>query len=256
MLARNGSHHVPVHRSVAARTPRRSVQPTVGRPRVHAGQTRARHQCSSFGFSRPSPRTFRQARLCWNRTAQAAVGQSAAASLPRPGNAGRCGTAGDDARYGNEAKCGPDLASVVGGPQAFSADVSADATTNVAWPQPGLKHNPDRTRQVREEARPAGQGSLLMLAPAVRDDSRAARVPRRAPCGPRARRRHRRAVATPQPAARTSMRSPNSRTSYRGCGLLAGPRTTPPSAKPNTLPCQGQVTPPSAIVPSSSGPPM
>jgi hypothetical protein len=41
-----------------------------------------------------------------------------------------------------------------------------------------------------------------------------------------------------------------------GLGLLAGPRKTPPSAKLNLLPCHGQVTPLSVVVPSSSDPPM
>ena len=38
-------------------------------------------------------------------------------------------------------------------------------------------------------------------------------------------------------------------------GVLAGPRTMPPSESRKVLPCQGHVTQPSAIVPSSSGPP-
>ena len=38
--------------------------------------------------------------------------------------------------------------------------------------------------------------------------------------------------------------------------MLAGPRTMPPSVNRKVLPCHGQVTQPSPIVPSSSGPPM
>lgn len=39
-------------------------------------------------------------------------------------------------------------------------------------------------------------------------------------------------------------------------GVLAGPRTMWPSVSRNVLPCQGQVTHPSVLVPSASGPPM
>src|SRR5699024_9025978 len=42
---------------------------------------------------------------------------------------------------------------------------------------------------------------------------------------------------------------------YHGWGVRAGPRCTVPSVRQKTLPCQGQVTPRSVIVPCSNGPP-
>jgi len=39
-----------------------------------------------------------------------------------------------------------------------------------------------------------------------------------------------------------------------GCGAVAGPRVTLPSATRNVLPCHGQVRQPSSYSPSDSGP--
>ena len=63
-------------------------------------------------------------------------------------------------------------------------------------------------------------------------------------------------LAQPAPGRQTWIAPPTSRVSNAGCGAVAGPRATEPSAIRNTLPCQGQVRQPSASSPSDSGPDM
>ena len=69
--------------------------------------------------------------------------------------------------------------------------------------------------------------------------------------------RHSRADARqPAPGRQTWIAPPASRASKAGCGAVAGPRATDPSAIRNTLPCHGQVRQPSASSPPDNGPDM